>query len=163
LASAKYYADDLRFWLDLLSQSEKLLLDSMRFNKACDDLGPAPKTVARQILFESEKTAKRVLIEGVETVLGERVKDVHRTALRGREETLCQQQFQCAGDAERSKRYVWFGGSGLTLLGFRDTFSLGRCFVSMMGTQTKQKHLEGWQSTSGDCGIAPLAFCSLSK
>ena len=61
---SKYYADDLRFWLDLLSQSEKLLLDSMRFNKACDDLG----------LFESEKTAKRVLIEGVEAVLGERVK-----------------------------------------------------------------------------------------
>lgn len=70
----KYYADDLRFWLDLLSQSEKLLLDSMRFNKACDNLGLAPKTVAQHILFESEKTAKRVLIEGVEAVLGERVK-----------------------------------------------------------------------------------------
>ena len=56
--------------------------------------------------------------------------DVHRTALRGREETLCQQQFQCAGDAERSKRYVWFGGNcGLTLLGFRDTFSLGRSLL----------------------------------
>ena len=67
----KYYADDLRFWLDLLSQSEKLLLDSMRFNKACDNLGLAPKTVAQHILFESEKTAKRVLIEGVEAVLGE--------------------------------------------------------------------------------------------
>ena len=70
----KYYADDLRFWLDLLSQSEKLLLDSMRFNKACDNLGLAPKTVAQHILFESEKTAKRVLTEGVEAVLGERVK-----------------------------------------------------------------------------------------
>ena len=70
----KYYADDLRFWLDLLSQSEKLLLDSMRFNKACDNLGLAPKTVAQHILFESEKTAKRILIEGVEAVLGERVK-----------------------------------------------------------------------------------------
>lgn len=70
----KYYADDLRFWLDLLSQSEKLLLDSMRFNKACDNLGLAPKTVAQHIFFESEKTAKRVLIEGVEAVLGERVK-----------------------------------------------------------------------------------------
>ena len=64
----KYYADDLRFWLDLLSQSEKLLLDSMRFNKACDNLGLAPKTVAQHILFESEKTAKRILIEGVEAV-----------------------------------------------------------------------------------------------
>ena len=70
----KYYADDLRFWLDLLSQSEKLLLDSMRFNKACDNLGLAPKTVAQHILFESEKTAKRILIEGVEAVLGERVR-----------------------------------------------------------------------------------------
>ena len=46
----------------------------MRFNKACDNLGLAPKTVAQHILFESEKTAKRVLIEGVEAVLGERVK-----------------------------------------------------------------------------------------
>lgn len=127
---SKYYADDLRFWLDLLSQSEKLLLDSMRFNKACDDLGLAPKTVAQHILFESEKTAKRVLIEGVETVLGEWVKMFTEPALRGREETLCQQQFQCAGDAERSKRYVWFGGNcGLTLLGFRDTFSLGRSLL----------------------------------
>ena len=45
----------------------------MRFNKACDNLGLAPKTVAQHILFESEKTAKRVLI-GVEAVLGERVK-----------------------------------------------------------------------------------------
>ena len=70
----KYYADDLRFWLDLLSQSEKLLLDSMRFNKACDNLGLAPKTVAQHIHFESEKTAKRILIEGVEAVHGERVK-----------------------------------------------------------------------------------------
>ena len=46
----------------------------MRFNKACDNLGLAPKTVAQHILFESEKTAKRILIEGVEAVLGERVK-----------------------------------------------------------------------------------------
>ena len=46
----------------------------MRFNKACDNLGLAPKTVAQHILFESEKTAKRVLTEGVEAVLGERVK-----------------------------------------------------------------------------------------
>ena len=54
----KYYADDLRFWLDLLSQSEKLLLDSMRFNKACDNLGLAPKTVAN-IFFLRAKRRRR--------------------------------------------------------------------------------------------------------
>lgn len=75
---SKYYADDLRFWLDLLSQSEKLLLDSMRFNKACDNLGLAPKTVAQHILFESEKTAKRVLTEGVEAVLAKQTRRLVR-------------------------------------------------------------------------------------
>lgn len=54
----KYYADDLRFWLDLLSQSEKLLLDSMRFNKACDNLGLAPKTVLN-IFFLRAKRRRR--------------------------------------------------------------------------------------------------------
>ena len=44
----------------------------------------------------------------------------------------------------------------LVILGYYEV--LNTLSVSMMGTQTKQKHLEGWQSTSGDCGIAPLAF-----
>ena len=70
----KHYADELRFWYDFTSQTEKLLLDSVRFNKFCEGLGLNPRNVSEHIVFESEKVAKRVAVEGVSVVLGERVK-----------------------------------------------------------------------------------------
>lgn len=70
----KHYADELRFWYDFTSQTEKLLLDSVRFNNSCKGLGLNPRNVSEHIVFESEKVAKRVAVEGVSVVLGERVK-----------------------------------------------------------------------------------------
>lgn len=68
----EHYADELRFWLDLKGQTERLL-DSISFNKYCTERNLKPEIVAEHIVYESESVMKKVLSEGIESVLGERV------------------------------------------------------------------------------------------
>lgn len=81
----KHYADELRFWYDYTSQTENMLLDSVRFNKFCEGLGLDPRNVSEHIVFESKKIAERVAIEGVSAVLGERVKMFGDPLIQGKE------------------------------------------------------------------------------
>lgn len=68
----KHYRDDLRFWLDFKTQSERLT-DSVRFNAYCESRGLDPKNVSQHIVFESETKVNKVLRDGVASVMGERV------------------------------------------------------------------------------------------
>lgn len=69
---AEHYADQLRFWLDFKGQTERLL-DSKSFDKYCTERKLKPEIVAEHVVYESETVMKRVLSEGIDSVIGERV------------------------------------------------------------------------------------------
>lgn len=62
----KHYPDSLRFWLDLKDQA-KILLDSVRFNKTCNDWGLNPQNVAEHIVIEGKSKMNNVLKDGLES------------------------------------------------------------------------------------------------
>lgn len=68
----EHYKDELRFWLDFKSQTERLL-DSKSFERYCTDRNLKPEVVAEHVVYESETVMKRVLNDGIESVMGERV------------------------------------------------------------------------------------------
>jgi len=68
----EYYSDELRFWLDFKSHTEKLL-DSMSFRKYCENRSLKPAIVAEHLVYEGESVVKKVLCDGIEPVMGERV------------------------------------------------------------------------------------------
>ena len=68
---SRYYADPLRFWLDFKNET-KVLLDSMEFNRYCNEIGLNPEYVAEHVVFEGKKLRNNVIENGL-NVLGERV------------------------------------------------------------------------------------------
>ena len=69
---SRYYADPLRFWLDFKNET-KVLLDSMEFNRYCNEIGLNPEYVAEHVVYEGSKIRNKVKDNGLESVLGERV------------------------------------------------------------------------------------------
>ena len=68
---SRYYADPLRFWLDFKNET-KVLLDSMEFNRYCNEIGLNPEYVAEHVVYEGKKLRNNVIENGL-NVLGERV------------------------------------------------------------------------------------------
>ena len=68
----KYYADPLRFWLDFKNET-KVLLDSMEFNRYCNEIGLNPEYVAEHVVYEGKKIRDDVRDNGLASVLGEQV------------------------------------------------------------------------------------------
>ena len=62
----KYYPDKLRFWQDLLDESN-VILDSVRFNEACKKLGLSPQAVAEHLVCEGKAVWTKVLKDGLES------------------------------------------------------------------------------------------------
>lgn len=60
----KYYNDSFRFWQDLLDEAN-ILLDSKRFEAACEAWGLNPQAVAEHLVCEGKATLNRVLKEGL--------------------------------------------------------------------------------------------------
>ena len=69
---SRYYADPLRFWLDFKNET-KVLLDSMEFNRYCNEIGLNPEYVAEHVVFEGKTIRNQVRDNGPKSVLGERV------------------------------------------------------------------------------------------
>lgn len=67
----RYYADPLRFWLDFKNET-KVLLDSMEFNRYCNEIGLNPEYVAEHVVYEGKKLRNNVIENGL-NVLGEQV------------------------------------------------------------------------------------------
>ena len=67
----KCYADPLNFWLDFKDET-KVLLDSMEFNRYCNEIGLNPEYVAEHVVYEGKKLRNNVIENGL-NVLGERV------------------------------------------------------------------------------------------
>jgi hypothetical protein len=66
-----YYPDRLRFWQELLDESN-VLLDSKRFCESCKKLGLEPRAVAEHLVVEGKSKWQKVLKEGLESY-GEKV------------------------------------------------------------------------------------------
>lgn len=62
----KYYPDKLRFWQDLLDESN-VILDSVRFNEACKKMGLNPQAVAEHLVCEGKAVWTKVLKDGLES------------------------------------------------------------------------------------------------
>lgn len=68
----RYYDDSLRFWANLKDEA-KDLLDSIKFNDTCKELGLKPENVAQHIIFEGKAVKNRVLRNGLDE-MGELIK-----------------------------------------------------------------------------------------
>lgn len=68
----EHYSDKRMFWMDFKSHTEKML-DSMSFNKYCENRSLKPVFVAEHLVFEGESVMKKVLCDGIGAVMGERV------------------------------------------------------------------------------------------
>ncbi len=77
----KCYEDTLEFWMDFRTQAERLT-DSVKFNKCCKERKLDVKAVAEHVVFEGSAKLNRVIRDGVESVLGERLMMYHSPIYR---------------------------------------------------------------------------------
>ena len=70
--NAKLYPDKLRFELDFKAERDRLL-DSKRFIKDCERESKTPKYMADNILFEGKSFVDRVLKNGIDYEIGEKM------------------------------------------------------------------------------------------
>lgn len=74
--SPKCYDDRLRFWTDFRTHAARLV-DSKRFDKCCGERGLNVQAVAEHVVFEGSAVLNRVIRNGVEATLGERIMMFH--------------------------------------------------------------------------------------
>lgn len=72
----KCYEDRLEFWADFRTHAARLV-DSKRFDKCCSDRGLNVQAVAEHVVFEGSAVLNRVIRNGVEATLGERIVMFH--------------------------------------------------------------------------------------
>ena len=68
----KCYEDRLRFWADFRTHAARLV-DSKKFDKCCVDRGLSVQAVAEHVTFEGSAVLNRVIRNGAEAILGERI------------------------------------------------------------------------------------------
>ena len=73
--SRDYYPDRFRFWQDLRDEAN-ILLDSKRFEAACEKWGLKPQAVAEHLVVEGKATINNVLKNGLESY-GEKARMFH--------------------------------------------------------------------------------------
>lgn len=69
---SKCYEDRLEFWTDFRTQAERLV-DSKKFEKRCSERKLNVQAVAEHVVFDGSAVLNRVIRNGLEATLGERI------------------------------------------------------------------------------------------
>lgn len=83
----RYYGDNLHFWADLKDEAADLM-DSVRFNKACEEWGLEPKNVAQHVIFEGKSVKRKVFNVGLKEAVGEMAKAFDQPLYQDEKNTL---------------------------------------------------------------------------